>query len=86
MIRLVRTLVPNRAAVTLALGYCMVVTIDYGGQYILNVQEMFLTPRLPAIALVLIGLDFALRGRPIVSGVLLLGAAALHPLMALAAC
>jgi hypothetical protein len=82
MIRLVRTLVPNRAAVALALGYCMVVTIHYGGQYILNVQEMFLTPRLPAIALVLIGLDFALRGRPIVSGIVLLGAAAIHPLMA----
>ena len=85
MIRLLQTLVPNRAAVVLALGYCMVVMIHYGGQYVLHVQEMFLTPRLPAIALVLIGLDFALRGRPVVSGVVLLGAAALHPLMAFGA-
>jgi hypothetical protein len=82
MIRLVRTLVPNGAAVTLALAYCMVMTIHYGGQYMLNVQEMFLTPRLPAIALVLIGLDLALRGRPIVSGLVLFAAAAIHPLMA----
>lgn len=82
MMRLVRTLVPDRTAGVLALIYCMAVPIRYGGQYILNVQETFVTPRMPAIALVLIGLDFLLRGRAVVSLLLLLSAAALHPLMA----
>jgi hypothetical protein len=82
MMRLVQTLIPNRSAGVLALIYCMVVPIRYGGQYILNVQESFVTPRMLAIALVLIGLDFMLRGRPVVSGLALILAVALHPLMA----
>jgi hypothetical protein len=82
MMRLVQTLVPDRTAGVLALIYCMVVPIRYGGQSVLNVQETFVTPRMLAIALVLIGLDFMLRGRPVVSGLTLLFAAALHPLMA----
>lgn len=82
MMRLVQTLIPNRTAGVLALIYCMAVPIRYGGQSILSVQETFVTPRMLAIALVLIGLDFMLRGRPIVSGLMLLFAAAIHPLMA----
>ncbi len=82
MMRLVQTLVPNRTAGVVALIYCMVVPIRYGGQSILNVQETFVTPRMLAIALVLIGLDFMMRGRPVVSGLMMLFAAALHPLMA----
>ena len=82
MMRLVQTLVPNRAASTLALIYCMAITIHYSGHHILNVQETFLTPRLPAIALVLIGLDLLLRGRPAASLLVLMFALVLHPLMA----
>jgi hypothetical protein len=82
MMRLVQTLIPNRTAGVLALIYCVVVPIRYGGQYILNVQETFVTPRMLAIALVLIGLDFMLRGRAIVSLLALFVAAGLHPLMA----
>ena len=82
MMRLVQTLIPNRTAGVLSLIYCVVIPIRYGGQYILNVQETFVTPRMLAIALVLIGLDFMLRGRPIVSLLALIFAAALHPLMA----
>lgn len=82
MIRLVHTLVPNRTASTLALIYCMAITIPYSGHHILNVQEMFLTPRMPASALVLIGLDMLLRGRPMASFLVLAFALVLHPLMA----
>ncbi len=82
MIRLVQTLVPNRVASTLALIYCMAITIHYGGQKMLNVQEHFVTPRMLACALVLIGLDLTLRGRPILAGLLIVFAASLHPLMA----
>lgn len=82
MIRIVQTLVPNRTACVLALGYCMIVTVRYAGLNTLNVHEPFLTPRMPAIALVLFALDFLLRGRPVVSGLVLLVAAAVHPLMA----
>ena len=82
MMRLVQTLVPNRTASTLALGYCMVVPIHYAGMYVLNVQEQFVTPRMFSIALVLIGLDLTLRGRPWLSISVLLAGLAIHPLMA----
>jgi hypothetical protein len=48
----------------------------------MNVQEPFVTPRMLACGLVLLGLDWQLRGRPVLSGATILLAAALHPLMA----
>src|ERR1700722_13580752 len=48
MMRLVQTLVPNAAAATLALFYCMVFPIHYGGHHVLFVQENFVTPRMLA--------------------------------------
>jgi hypothetical protein len=82
MIRLALTLVPNRAAVTLSLMYVMAITLHYGGQHVLNVQENFTTPRMLSSALMLIGLDLLLRGRPIYSGLVIVAALAIHPLMA----
>ena len=82
MIRLVQTLVPNRPAATLAPMYCMAMTLHYGGQHVLNLQESFATPRLLASGLVLIGLDLLLRGRAVFSGLVIAAALAIHPLMA----
>lgn len=82
MMRIVLTLIPNRTAAVVALVYSMAVGIHYGGHHILNVQETFVTPRMPACALVLIGLDLLLRGRPVWSLLTIMLAIALHPLMA----
>jgi hypothetical protein len=82
MIRIVQCLLPGRSAGVLALIYAMAVGINYGGHQLLNVQENFLTPRTPACAFALIGLDLLLRGRPIWSLAILLFAAGIHPLMA----
>jgi hypothetical protein len=82
LMRLVQTLVPNRVAATVALIYCMASTIHYGGQHMLNVQENFVTPRILGCGLVLIGLDLVLRGCPVRSGLVIVFAVAIHPLMA----
>jgi hypothetical protein len=82
MMRLMQTLVPNRIAAVVALIYAMAIPMHYGGQHILNVQESFLTPRTPGCALVLIGLNFLLRGRPLLSGLMIALALGVHPLMA----
>jgi hypothetical protein len=82
MIRIVQTLVPNRAASALALFYCMAFTIHYGGHHKLYVQEAFVTPRMLACALVLIGFDLLLRRRPLLSCVAIVFAVGVHPLMA----
>jgi hypothetical protein len=82
MLRIVQTLVPNRAASALALVYCMAFTIPYGGHHMLYVQESFVTPRMLACALVLIGFDLLLRGRPLLSCLAMVFALGLHPLMA----
>ena len=54
----------------------------YGAQYLFSYSESFMTPRLPAEALVLASLAAAGFGRYGLSAVCLLGAALLHPLMA----
>ena len=82
MLRIVQVLVPNRAAGALALCYCMVFTIHYGGHHKLCVQESFVTPRILACALVLIGFDLLLRRRPLLSCAAIVSAAGVHPLMA----
>ena len=82
MTRLAQTLVPHRTATTLALIYCMAIGLHYGGQQILRLQENFVTPRTLGCGLVLIGLDLLLRGTPVSSLLLMLLAAAIHPLMA----
>lgn len=82
MMRLVQTLIPDKAAAVLALAFCMVVSVRYAGLQMLNVHESFLTPRMLSIALVLFALDFLVRGLPIASLAVLLAALAIHPLMA----
>ena len=82
MLRIVQTLVPNRAASALALFYCVASTIHYGGHHMLFVQESFVTPRMFACALVLIGFDLLLRGRVLLSCLAIAFAAGVHPLMA----
>jgi hypothetical protein len=82
MIRIVQTLVPNRLASTLALIYCMALTNRHGDLHMLPMQENFVTPRMLACALVLIGLDLLLRAWPIVSCLVILLAVGIHPLMA----
>jgi len=83
MMRLVQTLIPNRTALALSLIASMAISISYGGHQILNIQETFVTPRMVASAFVLIGIDWMLRGRPIAALALVVGATAIHPLMAL---
>lgn len=82
MLRLVSALIPNKTAVVLTLLFCMIDPIRYGGMKVLHVQEIFVTPRMFAIGLTLLGLDFLLRQRPIASLCAILFGLALHPLMA----
>src|SRR5260370_34576945 len=72
MLRIVQTLVPNRAASALALLYCMAFTIPYGGHHKLHVQERLVTARIPACALRVIGCDLMLPCRPLLSCVAML--------------
>jgi hypothetical protein len=81
MMRITRTLVPSPVAGVLALFYCMVHLIGYGGNNVLYVQENILTPRLLSCAFVLIGLDLMLRGRPFLATAAILFAIGNHPLM-----
>ncbi len=82
MMRLVLTLVPSRAAATITLIYCMASPLHYAGQHMLRIQEYFVTPRLLACALVLIGLDWMLRGVLVLPGLVIVLAVLIHPLMA----
>ncbi len=81
--RLVRCLIPNRLAGNVTLILLAMTTLPYAGWGVLHVQEPFLTARLPAIALTLLGIEQLLRSRFAVALVLMLLAAVLHPLMAI---
>jgi hypothetical protein len=80
--RFVQALVKRRTVAALALVYLAVAPIPFGGLEVFHVNENFLTPRLTAIALVLLGLERFLRGRSAVSLALIVAALALHPIMA----
>ncbi|MHC4177754.1 MAG: hypothetical protein ACYSWU_09610 [Planctomycetota bacterium] len=82
-IRLVRALVPDRTAGNVALVLLAVTDLPWGGWDVLHVHESFLTPRLPAAALTLLGLEQFLRKRFVSATALMLAAMALHPLMAI---
>ncbi len=80
--RLVRRLVEDRLLALLALLYLVIAPLQYGGLSTFHVHEQFLTPRLLAEGLVLLGLDQLLQARYLPSLLLMVGAGLLHPLMA----
>jgi hypothetical protein len=82
MIRIAQALVPNLAASSLALIYCIGLSSRHGDLHGLPMQENFVTPRMLACALVLIALDWSLRARPLASLLAVLLAMGIHPLMA----
>jgi hypothetical protein len=83
MLRLVRRLLPDGGPLaTLVLLFLAAHGLPYGAFGVFSVNEPFLTPRLFAAALVLLGLERTLAGRfPAALG-LVLGGVALHPVMA----
>ncbi len=85
LLRFVRALVPDPLTSTLALFYLVTVPIPYGRIDSFCVLEPYLTPRLLADALILLGLEQLLRGRYLAALPLLLAGCLLHPLMAIGA-
>ena len=82
LLRFVRAIIPNPIVSTLALLFMAVTLIPFGGMRVFHVNEPFLTPRLAANALVLLGLERLLAGRLLQAWGLILAALPLHPLMA----
>jgi hypothetical protein len=80
--RLALRLFPGRAAV-LGLLAAAVSGLPFGGLGIFHAHESFLTPRLPAAALALLGLERLLAGRRAAAGALIAAGGTLHPGMAL---
>ena len=56
--------------------------VSFGGYSVFQVNEPFLTPRLPAVGLTLLGLAWLLRGRRLAAAGLFSLGCLLHPLMA----
>jgi hypothetical protein len=83
--RLLRRILPDQIAAAVALLMLAVGDIPYGGLGIFQVHEAFLTARLPATALAVWGLDLILGRRFNLGWLLLIAAAAIHPLMAIPA-
>jgi hypothetical protein len=81
--RLVRVLIPDARAAVIALIFLTICNIPYGGGVsAFHVNERFLTPRLLATGLVLLGLEQMLCRRGFRAVGLLVLAFVLHPLMA----
>ncbi len=78
----VRALIKDPIISTLALLFMAITPIPFGGLRIFHVNESFLTPRIAANALVLLGLERMLAGRLLQAWSLVLVALPLHPLMA----
>ncbi len=78
---LARGLVPGLLALLCAATLVMLPS-DYGAKHIFSYVDPFMTPRLPAEALVLACLAATLTGRQVLSAACLVVAALLHPLMA----
>jgi hypothetical protein len=82
LLRFVRALVPDRFISTLALLFMAVTEMPFGGLGIFHINEPFLTPRIAANALVLLGLERLMAGQPSLAWGLVGTALPLHPLMA----
>ncbi len=83
--RLLQRILPDQIAAAVALLMLAVGDVPYGGFGIFQVHEAFLTARLPATALAVWGLNFILGRQFSVGWLLLVAAAAIHPLMAIPA-
>jgi len=81
--RLVRVLVRDDTLTAVIVLFLAVAPISFGGNEVFHVNEGFLTPRLLASALVLLGLERMLAGKLLWPIGLLFGAFLLHPLMGL---
>jgi hypothetical protein len=81
LIRLARAIIPDRKAASAAMIAVAVAAVPLGGLDTFHVNENFLTPRLPSVALAMIGLERLLRGRWAQSGGALAASMAMHPLM-----
>jgi hypothetical protein len=79
---LVEALIADRLVSTLALVFMMAATLNFGGLSSFHVQEIFLTARVLANALVAFGLERTLRGQFFLALGLIILAMAFHPLMA----
>jgi hypothetical protein len=82
MQRLVLALCDNRLVASLALLFLATTTITFAGLETFYVNESFVTPRLAANGLTLWALALLLEGRTASAFLLMVGALALHPLMA----
>ncbi len=80
--RLIRALILDSRAATVALLILAATPVPFGGMGIFHVNENFFTPRVLANALVLFGLERLLRGQPFSCLGWLIPALGLHPLMA----
>ncbi|RUL89181.1 hypothetical protein [Tautonia sociabilis] len=81
--RLVRAIVPDRRVAAAGLLAIAVSAVAMGGRSTFHVNENFLTPRLPSVALAMIGLERLLAGRRPAAAAALAGSMAMHPLMGL---
>jgi hypothetical protein len=80
---LARRLLDSSLAI-LSVGLLVALPATYGGASVFSYSETMLTPRVPAEAFVLAALAAALSRRHVTSGVCILVALLLHPLMAAA--
>ncbi|QDV39646.1 hypothetical protein [Tautonia plasticadhaerens] len=81
LIRLVGAIVPDWAVASAGLVAVAVAAVPLGGLETFHINENFLTPRLPSVALAMIGLERLLRGRWGLAGAALAASMAVHPLM-----
>ena len=84
--RFMTTLTRHHVVAAAALVYLAVNPIAFGGVKVFHVNETFLTPRLAAIGLVLLGLERLARDRRIQSLAILVAAMFFHPIMAFTGC
>ena len=82
LVVLMRVLVKDRLLALVSMVYLAIAPLEYCAFHIFHVHEPFLTPRLSAVGMVLIGLAKLLEGRLIASLGCMIVAGALHPLMA----
>jgi hypothetical protein len=82
LLRLVNALVPERVPALAAMVYLAMAPLPFGGNEVFHLNESFLTPRIAACALVLLGMERVLAGRMLASAGLCALAMTLHPLMA----
>jgi hypothetical protein len=79
--RLVRVLTRNDMLTAVIVLFFAVVPVTFGGNEVFHVNEPFLTPRLIASGLVLLGLERGLAGKIVLPAALLFAGLAMHPLM-----